>query len=119
MDGDGKPDLLIGNADGAVELWRNVGGGGAIRFERDASFVLKSDGNAAPTAATFTRTESAICSSEPRRAAFAGSRTPLARTYAVILMASMPEVRAKETCFQTAVRAVLRSLCSHQDDYVT
>ena len=50
MDGDGKPDLLIGNADGAVELWRNVGGGGAIRFERDASFVLKSDGNAAPTA---------------------------------------------------------------------
>ena len=50
MDGDGKPDLLIGNADGAVELWRNVGGGGSIRFERDASFVLKSDGNAAPTA---------------------------------------------------------------------
>jgi hypothetical protein len=50
MDGDGKPDLLIGNAEGAVELWRNVGGGGVIRFERDASFAMKSDGNAAPTA---------------------------------------------------------------------
>ena len=50
MDGDGKPDLLLGNAEGTVELWRNVGSGGSIRFERDASFVMKSDGNAAPTA---------------------------------------------------------------------
>ena len=50
MDGDGKADLLIGNAEGTIELWRNTGGGGSIRFERDASFVMKSDGNAAPTA---------------------------------------------------------------------
>lgn len=56
MDGDGKPDLLIGNAEGAVELWRNVGSGATIRFERDPSFVVKSDGNAAPTAGDIHKT---------------------------------------------------------------
>jgi hypothetical protein len=50
MDGDGKPDLLIGNAEGTVELWRNVSGAGTIRFERDPTFVVKSHGNAAPAA---------------------------------------------------------------------
>lgn len=53
MDGDGKADLLIGNAEGSIELWRNVGGAGMIRFERDPSFVVKSHGNAAPAVGDF------------------------------------------------------------------
>ena len=50
MDADGKPDLLIGNAEGSVELWRNVTTAGAreIRLERDATFSVKSHGNATP-----------------------------------------------------------------------
>jgi len=50
MDGDGKQDVLIGNAEGRVELWRNTTASGSheIRLERDSTFVIKSDGNAAP-----------------------------------------------------------------------
>jgi hypothetical protein len=50
MDGDGKQDLLIGNAEGRVELWRNTTASGSheIHLERDSTFVIKSDGNAAP-----------------------------------------------------------------------
>lgn len=50
LDGDGSLDMLIGSRDGAVELWRGAGKGGEIRFERDASFVMKSHQNAMPAA---------------------------------------------------------------------
>ena len=49
MDGDGKPDLLVGNEAGELQLWRNVGRGpGDFRVELDPTFVLKSYANAAP-----------------------------------------------------------------------
>jgi hypothetical protein len=48
LDRDGKTDMLIGARDGAIELWRGVGSGGEIRFERDPSFALKSYMNAVP-----------------------------------------------------------------------
>jgi FG-GAP-like repeat len=51
MDKDGKPDLLIGNEAGEMQLWRNVGkGAGEFRMELDPSFVMKSYPGAAPTA---------------------------------------------------------------------
>ncbi|HEX3926595.1 MAG TPA: VCBS repeat-containing protein [Gemmatimonadales bacterium] len=48
MDGDGKPDLLLGNEDGALELWRNVGTGGEFKFALDSGFQLSSYADAAP-----------------------------------------------------------------------
>lgn len=51
MDGDGKLDMLIGAEDGEVQLWRGVSSApGKIRFERDASFAVKSYPNAMPAA---------------------------------------------------------------------
>ena len=51
LDGDGKPDLLIGNEAGELGLWRNVGTkAGEFRFERDTSFALQSYPDAAPAA---------------------------------------------------------------------
>lgn len=50
MDGDGKPDLLVGNEAGELQLWRNVSKGpGDFRVELDPTFKLKSYANAAPT----------------------------------------------------------------------
>ncbi|MES2123636.1 MAG: FG-GAP and VCBS repeat-containing protein [Gemmatimonadota bacterium] len=40
LDGDGKPDLVIGSEDGGLQLWRNVGGPGEIRFVRDSAFAV-------------------------------------------------------------------------------
>ena len=48
MDLDGKLDLLIGDGDGALQLWRGVGAAGVMRFERDASFSVRSCANAVP-----------------------------------------------------------------------
>ena len=49
MDGDGKPDLLVGNEAGDLQLWHNVGRApGEFRMELDPSFVMKSYANAAP-----------------------------------------------------------------------
>ena len=49
MDGDGKPDLLVGNEAGELQLWRNVGRApGEFRMELDTTFTLKSYANAAP-----------------------------------------------------------------------
>jgi len=49
MNGDGKPDLLIGNEAGELQLWRNVGKApGEFRVELDTTFNLKSYANAAP-----------------------------------------------------------------------
>jgi hypothetical protein len=58
MDADGKLDLLIGNAAGRVDLWRNVTAAGsrAVRFERDSTFVVESHGNAMPAAGDLRRT---------------------------------------------------------------
>lgn len=50
FDGDGKPDLLLGSEEGALQLWRNVTSGAEIRFERMAAFALTTDGYAAPAA---------------------------------------------------------------------
>ena len=57
MDGDGKLDMLVGAEDGEVQLWRGVGGApGQIRFERDASFSVKSYPNAMPAAGDLHHT---------------------------------------------------------------
>jgi hypothetical protein len=49
MDADGTLDLLIGDGNGDVALWRGVRGSGATpRFERDASFKVRSHPNAVP-----------------------------------------------------------------------
>ena len=49
MDGDGKPDLLLGSETGEMQLWRNVSKGpGDFRIELDTTFTLKSYPNAAP-----------------------------------------------------------------------
>ena len=50
MDGDRRADLLIGADDGEIQLWRNVSTAGAMRFERDASFVVKAFPGAMPAA---------------------------------------------------------------------
>ncbi|MEP6764123.1 MAG: VCBS repeat-containing protein, partial [Gemmatimonadaceae bacterium] len=42
MDGDGKVDMLIGNDIGEMQLWKNVGAKGEMKFERDTTFKLKS-----------------------------------------------------------------------------
>ena len=48
MDGDGRVDMLIGNGNGEMQLWRNVGAKGEFKFERDFSFALKSYPDAIP-----------------------------------------------------------------------
>jgi hypothetical protein len=49
MNGDGKPDLLVGNEAGDLQLWRNVGKSpGEFRVELDSAFRLQSYANAAP-----------------------------------------------------------------------
>jgi hypothetical protein len=49
MDGDGKPDLLIGNEAGDLQLWHNIGrGAGDFRMTLDSSFTLHGFPNAAP-----------------------------------------------------------------------
>lgn len=48
LDGDGRPDLLLGAEDGHLELWRHVGTGGEIRFERVPGFTLVADRYSAP-----------------------------------------------------------------------
>lgn len=48
MDGDGKPDLLLGSEDGGVQLWRNATVGQDVRFVRDTSFVMTADPYSAP-----------------------------------------------------------------------
>ena len=48
MDGDGQVDLLLGSEDGGVQLWRRVGVGDDVRFERDTSFVVATDAYSAP-----------------------------------------------------------------------
>jgi hypothetical protein len=47
LTGDRILDMLIGNDEGSLELWR---GTGAMKFERDASFVLRAYSNAIPAA---------------------------------------------------------------------
>ncbi|MEP7381795.1 MAG: VCBS repeat-containing protein [Gemmatimonadota bacterium] len=49
LDGDGKPDLLLGSEDGGVQLWRNVSDAGTVRFARDSTFVVASDAYSAPS----------------------------------------------------------------------
>src|SRR6185503_17376730 len=56
MDGDGKLDMLLGVDDGEIQLWRGVGSGKEIRFERDASFSVKSYPNAVPAAGDLRHT---------------------------------------------------------------
>jgi len=49
MDGDKKPDLVMGNESGEVGMWRNVGTApGDFRFELDSTFSVKSYPNASP-----------------------------------------------------------------------
>ena len=49
MNGDGKPDLLVGNEAGELQLWRNGGRGpGDYRMELDSTFTLHSYANASP-----------------------------------------------------------------------
>lgn len=48
VDHDGKLDMLIGSGEGEVQLWRGVGAGAEIRFERDLTFSVRSYPNAVP-----------------------------------------------------------------------
>jgi hypothetical protein len=49
MDGDGKVDLVVGNEEGQVQLWRNVSTSpGEFRVALDTTFKVKSYANAAP-----------------------------------------------------------------------
>lgn len=48
MDHDGRLDMLIGDGDGALQLWRGVGAVGVVHFERDASFTVRSYAHAVP-----------------------------------------------------------------------
>ncbi len=48
MDGDGRPDLLVGNEDGTIVLWRNSGTRGTFKFTRDSTFVMQSAPDATP-----------------------------------------------------------------------
>ena len=50
MDGDGKPDMLLGSENGGVQLWRNVGAHGEIRFVRDSAFAIPARELSAPSA---------------------------------------------------------------------
>ncbi|MEO5797834.1 MAG: VCBS repeat-containing protein [Gemmatimonadales bacterium] len=48
LDGDDRPDLLIGSEEGGVQLWRNTGAKGEFTFTRDTSFVLPTFDLSAP-----------------------------------------------------------------------
>jgi hypothetical protein len=49
LDGDGRPDLLLGAEDGSIQRWWNrTLTGGAITFERDPGFAMTGDGMSAP-----------------------------------------------------------------------
>lgn len=48
MDADGTLDMVIGDAEGALQLWRGVRGVGMQTFVRDASFAVRSYPNAMP-----------------------------------------------------------------------
>ncbi len=49
VDGDGRPDLVVGSEEGMVWLWRNVSTPGAFRFARDDRFAVQADHYSAPT----------------------------------------------------------------------
>ena len=48
MDADGTLDLLVGDGEGALRLWRGARGAGMMSFERDSSFDVRSYPNAMP-----------------------------------------------------------------------
>jgi hypothetical protein len=49
LDGDKRPDLVMGNESGELGLWRNTGtAAGEFRFELDSTFSVKSYPNASP-----------------------------------------------------------------------
>jgi hypothetical protein len=50
MDADGTLDLLVGDGNGDITLWRGIRGsaGGTPRFERDSSFAVRSHPHAVP-----------------------------------------------------------------------
>ncbi|MEO7514140.1 MAG: VCBS repeat-containing protein [Gemmatimonadaceae bacterium] len=48
MDGDGKPDLLLGSEDGGVQLWRNTSAGGTVSFVLETGFKVETDPYSAP-----------------------------------------------------------------------
>jgi hypothetical protein len=54
VDGDGKPDLLLGAEDGHLELWRNVTSGRDFAFERVTGFGLMADRYSAPAVGDLT-----------------------------------------------------------------
>jgi hypothetical protein len=54
VDGDGKPDLLLGAEDGHLELWRNVTSGRDFQFERVSGFGLMADRYSAPAVGDLT-----------------------------------------------------------------
>jgi hypothetical protein len=43
LDGDGRPEMLLGSEDGGVQLWRNTSAAGAATFARDTGFALSTD----------------------------------------------------------------------------
>ncbi len=51
MNGDGRPDLLVGSEEGEVQLWLNQSAADGVRFVRDTTFALRSEPYAAPAAA--------------------------------------------------------------------